>query len=295
MDTKDSVIVSSPIFKKLSVPSGVSPLGRLFEVGEISGNVGGERRMAPRRYPGYAIVVITALEGEGYYEDLCGFRATLHAGDCILVHPERMHSYGPVKGAVWSEYYISFDGPVFDALDRMGLLSRQHPPVFPDAGTRTFSARLRRIADAGEGGAPSMSVAVGRLIALLTELAERRAPVAEAGRQDWIVRAGEALEADGSSVSEVCDRFAAAMAMSPDALRKRFRRETGESMEARRLRVRLIRAVELIERTDLPFKTLADRLGFTHEQHFTRTIRAATGFSPGRLRARCGFGEGRRG
>lgn len=263
-------------------------MGRIFETGEIRNDRPGHRTMAPRSYPGYALVYVTRLTGEGHYEDHNGFRRRISAHDCILVHPERTHVYGPRDGAVWSEIYISFDGPVFSSMQRWGVLDPSRPPVFA-TGAADHAPRLRRCVMDETGEPPPMAVAVGRLVSLLTELTRVRDAGPSQPVENWITLAGRALEREGATVAEVCDAYASGTGLSPDALRKRYRRVTGESMDARRLKSRLAAAITLIEQGSAPFKNIAYTLGFSNEQHFSRTISRATGFTPGALRARSGF------
>lgn len=136
-----------------------------------------------------------------------------------------------------------------------------------------------------------MSVAVGRLVALLTELAAMRdaALMLETTRESWINEARRLLEREGATVAGVTAELTRITGLSPDALRKQFRRKLGVSMDNFRCTARVNITMELLENTQLPLKEIAYRLGFSNEQHFSRTIAAATGFTPGAIRARRRF------
>src|SRR5438045_2558817 len=83
-----------------------TPLGRLTMAGFIhnSAGVGGA---AMRVLGSYAIVLL--LEGSGRYQ------------------------YGPGAGEYWNEFYVVFDGPVFDMWRQVGLLNPAQPiqPIRP--------------------------------------------------------------------------------------------------------------------------------------------------------------------
>ena len=135
-----------------------------------------------------------------------------------------------------------------------------------------------------------MVVATGRTVALIGELAAMRDAEKPAKASDaWIARASADADRENSTVAEIVARYAEETGITPEALRKRYRRATGESLENRRLSARLSTAITLIEHGDTPLKNIAHRLGFCHEQHFSRTVSRATGFTPGALRARAAF------
>lgn len=84
------------------------------------------------------------------------------------------------------------------------------------------------------------------------------------------------------------DDLARHASMSTRTLTRRFRRETGLSPGAWLLQQRLLRARDLLERTDLPVDAVAARAGFgtgaSLRQHFVRAV----GVSPGAYRATFG-------
>jgi len=86
------------------------------------------------------------------------------------------------------------------------------------------------------------------------------------------------------------DDLARHASMSTRTFTRRFRREVGVSPGAWLLQQRLLRARDLLERTDLPVDAVARRAGFgtgaSLRQHFARTL----GTSPGAYRATFGPG-----
>jgi transcriptional regulator GlxA family with amidase domain len=80
----------------------------------------------------------------------------------------------------------------------------------------------------------------------------------------------ELAEAAGLSRCHFTGVFTAAVGQSPGAF---LRRE------------RLRAAARLLQTTDLPLRTIADRCGFAGPSHLGRAFRAAHGQTPGRFRA----------
>ena len=89
----------------------VSPLGTIRLASFVTNGSGsGKGRL--RHYPSYALVCL--LEGLGYYRDSTGYSQSVVPGDLIWVSPRVTHSYGPQEGHFWNEFFLVFDGPIFD-------------------------------------------------------------------------------------------------------------------------------------------------------------------------------------
>jgi AraC family transcriptional regulator len=82
------------------------------------------------------------------------------------------------------------------------------------------------------------------------------------------------------------DRLAEVAGMSRRAFTTAFRGATGLPVHQFILRRRVDRAVELLEKSDLPLTEVASLSGFTHQAHMNRVVTRLKGLSPGRLRSR---------
>lgn len=83
-----------------------------------------------------------------------------------------------------------------------------------------------------------------------------------------------------SEVAEACG-------ISPSHLRRLFKQATGQTLHEYIESIRIVRARDLLARTDMPLKLIAHRLGFSHCSSFTYAFRRATGETPGQYRQRC--------
>lgn len=288
MSEKPDPYAASARWDRLPLPAGGSSLGRIFDGAGLSLVAPSAVMMPWRDYPGRALVSVCAGIRDAYYEDESGFRKKLDPGDVILVRPGLKHRYGANRGGHWAEFFISFDGPVFDMLEASGVFDAHGAPVFY-AGD--IEPRMRRCFRGAAGEKASMVAAVGRLVALLTELSVvgARSTPTFTGQDAWINKACAWLGEDGATVAEVTKQLAPSVGLSEGVLRKRFARLVGEPMDGFRCRLRLERAIGLLEETSMPMKEIAFKLGFSNEQHFSRTISSATGFTPGEMRARIRF------
>ena len=73
----------------------------------------------------YAAVYL--LDGSGRYVDANGVSRAVRAGDLILLFPELAHGYGPERASGWTEFYLVFDGLIFDLWRSERLLDPARP------------------------------------------------------------------------------------------------------------------------------------------------------------------------
>jgi LacI family transcriptional regulator len=85
---------------------------------------------------------------------------------------------------------------------------------------------------------------------------------------------------DGISIAQVLD----SVALSRRALETRFRKLLGRTPHEEIVRVQVQRARELLTQTDLPLKTIADRVGIPHPEYLNVVFKRVTGQPPGAFR-----------
>jgi AraC-like DNA-binding protein len=228
----------------------------------------------------YALVY--SLAGAARYEDANGLRREVGPGDVILVFPDLPHMYGPPPGRRWSEFYLVFDGPVFDLWRSQGLLDPARPVFHCDPVDR-WLPRLESVPDAPR--VPSASLAeVCRLQQVLSAMLDAStAGGADAGTRKFLSRACALLESDLSRELDL-PQVAQEVGTSYETFRKRFTAAMGTPPARWRAARILERACELMQRGALSDKQIADRLGFCDEFHFSRKFKAVIGVSPRHFR-----------
>ena len=249
-------------------------LGRIRMMGSVTH--GPALLPRPRRVlDAYALVLV--LEGAGSYADDAAAHLSIGPGDTIITAPGHPHWYGPPPGGFWSESFLVFDGPVFDALAAGGVLDAGDPVrhVEPLAAWRE---RLGELADrARPNTTVSRELEILELAGLLVEL---RGGADDAGPMTRpIRRARELLVADLSSELDLPD-VAAAVGRPYETFRKQFRGATGRSPAAFRLDRRIQAAQGLLRMTTMTHAAIAASLGFADENHFAKRFRARVGASP---------------
>lgn len=226
-----------------------------------------------RRFDGYALTLV--FGGSGRYVDERGELA-VSAGDLIEVLPGRPHWYGPVGGGRWDEVHLVFEGPVFDLAHRQGLLGEVpvHRPGPVDWWLGRLDGFRTRRPPVTAAGADEEACEVLRLLA---ELAGHRSGAAPpAGPGGWLARSQALLAADLAE-PVLLDAVAAAVGLTYESWRKRFRAETGMSPARYRAQRRIEAAQDLLRRTSMSNREIAASLGFSDEHHFAKRFRSATG------------------
>jgi AraC-like DNA-binding protein len=226
------------------------------------------------------------VQGGGIYRDTLGADTLVAPGDLILVNPRVGHTYGPEREQDWHEYYVSFQGPLFDTLESCGVLDPAKP--------------VRRLGDAqpwrdrfaalfpppGVKRQPTACEQLGGLVELLLSAAEscsasgaaRTGPV-------WLTRATNLLATPGAATADL-KTTAKACGLGYENFRKQFAALTGESPAAYRRRALVERAQRLMRERDLTDRAIADALGFCDEFHFSKTFKHVAGLSPRAWRTR---------
>lgn len=252
-----------------------SGLGTVMTIAQLSGKTEILRR---RTLDCFALVWVT--QGEGWFRQQDGPRQSIQARDAFLLFPGVPHGYGPVRGSSWTEWFILFEGPVFELWKEQGVLSLARSPLRlspPDI----WESRIRRLPDAGS--ALEQVCALQTLLAR-TGLTESTFP-SGLTESDWLQRACSLLDhhrLDGEAEKIV----ALQMGLSYQTFRKRFRRAMGMPPGAyRRGRVLELAGRRLLTEST-PIKEIAADLGFCDEYHFSKRFRAVHGISPAAYRKR---------
>jgi AraC-like DNA-binding protein len=227
--------------------------------------------------PYYAVVY--ALAGDAYYRDANGFACPIRPGDLILLFRGFPVLYGAKKGTLWSEFWITFTGPVFELWESLGILARSRPvhhlePI--DFWLRQFQS----VASPTERTRSSQMEVVCELQGLLCDVLSASGRDALSDTElEWLSVAKERLESDapeGVTLSDV----ARALGVTPERFRKRFTRLAGLPPGRYRTRYRMERACRLLLTTRLLVKEIAYELGFANEFHFSHRFKDAMGQSP---------------
>lgn len=269
----------------LAIQRGHPLLGGLIvrRAGRLGGAPG--HRVAHQR-PLDEHLIIHCIEGRGWLH-LDGAAWTIRRGDVLFALPGTMPAYGADPAEPWKIQWAHFSGA-----DAPGLLAlAQVTPAAPVLSLgeqmgiiHLFNAMLDTL-DLGY----SLHYTVRAAATLRQLLADIAVLNVYAPR-----RAGTALHVDRivrymlDHLGETCrlEDLAAQASLSPSHFARSFRDKTGYPPVEYFIRLRIQRACELLETTDMPIAAVAAALGYADQYYFSRIFRKITGLPPARYRRR---------
>lgn len=260
----------------LPVAKYVPRVGRISQVGTIRRGTGtGEPGFRVAR--GYWMFVLI-LEGSGTYGDVYGTKRKISAGDWIMIFPDVGHSFGPVEGTTWSEFYLCFNGPLFDFWHFHGFLSPRNPSgrfASPKVAWETMKKVLEELTRPLIPQQEALAIWQLFLIRNCTTPGRNEHPEIDP-RLD---RVCQLIEQSIGADKPDWNAIAREAGIGYDNLRKLFRQQFGTSPSRYRNRLRLENAILLAQSRKLPIKKISEMLGYHDEAHFSRAFHQAKGRS----------------
>lgn len=245
----------------------VTRLGQLVLAGELDD---GEPIMPSTLRVMDAYVLSVLIDGEGNYRDADGREERIRPGAHTITPPGFPHTYGTDPGERWTELFVVFTGPLFDALGHLAGAGPRYPVPAPSIeALRTVlrsPPRNRRVAE-------------HQLLALADWLIDTDDTVESPDVSPEIMDAMGRLGDDLSATTDLAV-VAAAAGLSYDTFRRRFTAQVGQTPAAFRNEHRLQAAATLLRLTDLTHREIARTLGFADEFHLSRRFRAHFGVAP---------------
>ncbi len=244
-------------------------LGRVTLAGYLCQGAGtGWDRM--RILGSYAMVYLHS--GTGLYEDASGTHQLLRSGDLIVVYPDLPHRYGPRRNSsdLWNEFYVVFDGPIFNLWRREELLSLKVIHLEPPAYW------LPRLAGTVENKTPLEAMLAVQ--EFLVQIAQN-VPT-NAADTSWLRRAQALLEGFTRADQIDVDAAAEAMGETYETFRKRFQKLSGISPGRYASERVMARACTLLQSHSETFAKIASACGYCDEFHFSRRFKQIVGLTP---------------
>lgn len=262
--------------------ASLSALGGITEIGMRPSN----RGIPPenmRIFGQYALVYI--FDGAGRYADTHGLNRAIGPGDLIFVFPDLAHSYGPIEGQTWNEFFLVFQGPLFDLWRSTGLLDEHHP-IHHLEPIDHWLARFESVLSGSRqpGWSPPL-LEITRLQQVLAEVLVGGSKSAIPNDDlRWASRACALLEADLSPSTDL-HHIAHQLKINYESFRRRFTQIVGLPPARYRASRLIDRACELMQTSNMTDKQIAYSLGFCDEFHFSRRFKQILGSSPRNYRA----------
>lgn len=240
----------------------------------------GHGRRRDRGAPQSIVILVTDGHGWGVVD---GERHRVAPGQVLVVPAGAPHEYGADEAHPWTIWWMHVAGPDVAPLLEAARLTAARP-VITLRDAYQHAALIERALERLErdDSVPSMTAASGAAWNFLALLAADQVSVTSRGDPVDLVtdylqtRVGQRVH-----VSEA----ARLVGLSPSRLAELFRERTGTSVLAYQTRLRMARARELLDTSDLTVAAVARSVGYTDPYYFARHFRRVHGQSPTRYRA----------
>src|SRR5690606_12861615 len=227
---------------------------------------------------GYYIVFITS--GHGIFESAETSKYVVEAGSCFILFPGVWHRYKPDPSIGWEEYWVGFDGS-YPQQTITKFFDPKDPIIKTGLNKELLTAftQLLGLVSQAQIGYPQLIAGITmQILALLN-----RVKLTENTENDpesvWVSQVIFLLQQqlnDNINMEELASRFP----ISYSKFRKVFKKYTGTSPNQYHLDLRLNKAKELLENTNMNIKEVGYYTGFDSPHYFSRLFKKKFGNSP---------------
>jgi AraC family transcriptional regulator, arabinose operon regulatory protein len=222
-------------------------------------------------------IVIVCVRGRGW----CRIGDALHAvepGQVLVIPPDSPHSYGAEQDDPWTLWWLHVAGNDLSEFLRLGHMTAEEPVRTP-ADTFRILALVEEVVHSvsRDSSTASLLAASGAAWHLLALLASNR--TTRGTRSDVIEEAKEYLRNHVQKRVTV-EAMASMASMSASHFAALFRRNVGMPVLQYQTQLRMARARELLDTTDIAVSAVAEKAGYADAFYFSRQFKSIHGTTP---------------
>jgi len=228
-------------------------------------------------------VLLVCTGGSGWCRTAAG-TATVRRGDAVVLPAAEAHEYAASQEDPWTVWWLHCTGSDVEELVRTALAAAGGPVVHlrsPAAVAASVAEVVDALDTGTAGGLVQASGAAWHALTQVIATGRRsRGP-----RPGPVERAVEHLRATAPRRTSVPE-LASMVGLRPSQLGALFRRQVGTSPLRYQSDLRMARARELLDTTDLPVVEVARACGYEDPLYFSRQFSGTHGQSPTAFRVR---------
>ncbi|MVT09465.1 AraC family transcriptional regulator [Chitinophaga sp. ysch24] len=223
-------------------------------------------------------ILIYCIEGEGWYR-LYDKTFMVKADQYFILPKLQGHEYGAADKEPWSIYWVHFTGEQAEHLYRFLTPRKQAGPQ-----TVARSPMRQMIFDdilhhlEFMNNTESIVYANCNLYAFITSF--KQVQLKTADKKGNSIQTVIALMKDNLDKNLTLEEFAAAVNISASHLSALFREKTKYSPISLFTSLKIQKASQLLQESDYNIKTVASKLGYDDQYHFSRVFKKIMGVSP---------------
>lgn len=225
----------------------------------------------------WRLIIIT--EGKGYYQINDEKLLPLEKHDVLLLKPNTPHRYYPDENEGWKEYWVGFEGKIFDEYLQQTKIKNLLPKINYQSLSSIDNILVDMINVMFYNKEGSQLLLVAEVLHLLGALNHKISnKYLENPIEDRINEAKEIIKGDfhGDLTPE---DVAEKIGMNYPQFRRMFKGYTGTSPAQFQMDVRLAKAEELLTSTIIPITEIAKVLGFSDTAQFSSFFRKRKGIT----------------
>ncbi|MNB84203.1 Arabinose operon regulatory protein [compost metagenome] len=234
-----------------------------------------------------AHIFIFCESGEGWLELRAGERMLLHEGDMVIIPPDTPHQYGATAENPWSIYWFHFKGEHAARLVRLFGLSAAPLALSPSGIARFaewFHPAYELLAERTYSLTSHVHVAQTTRQLLSGIGLNTSKSAQEKKREQYLEQAIKYMNQHLEESIRLTD-LARHVGLSQQHLIHLFNLETGVPPIEYFLRLKIQRAGQLLDLTELSIKEVSSAVGISDPYYFSRLFKKMSGFSPSRYRS----------
>lgn len=227
----------------------------------------------------YQLIYIS--EGKGWFESKSCKRQEVKAGTIILLFPNEWHTYEPDKETGWFEYWVGFRGEHIDNRVKAGFFTPQNP-VYHIGFNSSIISLYEDIANfaSQEKSAYQQIISSIVLYILGTVYYKYRNEAFNDSYAISKINEARAIMKQETGFSMSPEDIANTLGVSYSWFRKMFKQYVDVSPAQYQASMKLLRAKELLDNTELSITDITYRLGFDAISQFSTFFRKKTGIPP---------------
>lgn len=234
---------------------------------------------------GYYLVFIS--KGQGVFESALTTPHIISEGTCFFLFPNVWHRYKPSLKTGWEEYWVGFNGTYPDDIMSKNFFSARNPFVQVGLNEQLlilFHHLLEIVQSANPGYHQVISGIALEILGLAYTISMHKKQSEDPDKQ--LIHKAMFLLRESLEKPVDMQKLIYELPMGYSKFRKMFKVITGHSPHQYHLNLRINKAKELLQTTELNINEIAYQTGFESEFYFSRFFKKKIGLSPTDYRLR---------
>ena len=231
--------------------------------------------------------LVYIANGQGIFESRTTAPTLVEGGTAFLLYPGVWHRFKPSGDTGWEEFWVGFRGHYADYLMRQECFDPHRPLISISFRLELLSVFTRLIDTLKYEGIAYQQIATCQIIQLLGLVysSALSSHTSQNRRQQIVYEVRYQVHGNWERSIDFKE-LAKERNVSYVWLRKAFKDVMGVAPGQYHLKIKIEKAAQMLQETDLTITEIAHRTGFESLFHFSRIFRKKTGFPPSQYRAK---------